>query len=134
MIRTFLAALLLVAFSTSAAHALFGRTQPVYNVQNMTVYTGTGKPATLDQVQSAITQGATEKGWQVRNEGPGHIVAQIFVRSHMAEVDIKFDAKHYSITYRNSANLLYDGASIHRNYNKWVKFMSDRINLALKRF
>ena len=132
MIRTLLTAFLLIAISSSSGYAAFGRTQPVYNVQNMTAFTGNGQPTTQQHVHDAIVAGATAKGWQVRDEAPGHIVAQIFVRSHMAEVDITFDDKAYSVNYRNSSNLLYNGAQIHRNYNKWVKFMIERINVALR--
>ncbi|MDF1625848.1 MAG: hypothetical protein P1U84_06165 [Parvibaculaceae bacterium] len=134
MLRTMLTALLLFALTTTSSYGAFGRTKPVYNVNNMTVRTGTGTPATLQQVHDAIVVGATQKGWLVRDEGPGHIVAQIFVRSHMAEVDITFDATKFSINYKNSENLLYDGTVIHRNYNKWIQFMIDKIAINLRRY
>lgn len=134
MLRIFFTALLLVTISTTSGHALFGRTQPVYNVQNLPAFTGQGQPATIEQIHDAIVSGATSKGWQVRELGDGHLVAQIFVRSHMAEVDIIYDENGYSITYKNSSNLLYDGTEIHRNYNKWVKFMVHRITDALRAY
>ncbi|PCJ71630.1 MAG: hypothetical protein COA62_03360 [Rhodobiaceae bacterium] len=132
MIRTLLTAFLLVAISSNSGYAALGRIQPVYNVQNMTAFTASGEPSTQQHVHDAIVAGATAKGWQVRDEAPGHIVAQIFVRSHMAEVDITFDDKAYSVNYRSSSNLLHNGTQIHRNYNRWVKFMIEKINVALR--
>ena len=52
----------------------------------------------------------------------------------MAEVDITFDATKFSINYKNSENLLYDGTVIHRNYNKWIQFMIDKIAINLRRY
>jgi len=132
--RTVITAFLIFVLSAGSAHALFGRTQPVLNLTNVPVMTGSGKAASVDQVKQAIFEGASYKRWQVRDEGPGHMVAQIYVRTHMAEVDIKYDAKTYTITYKNSSNLLYDGAEIHRNYNKWIQFMSDEINARLRQY
>ena len=134
MARIFVSAFLLLALSTTASYALFGRTQPVYNVQNLSAFTSQGKPATVEQIRDAIIAGATAKRWQVRDLGDGHIVAQIFVRSHMAEVDITYDENGYSINYKNSTNLLYDGTEIHRNYNKWIKFMVHRITESLRAY
>jgi hypothetical protein len=112
----------------------FGRVQPIYNVETMTVLTGSRKPATAQQIRDAIITGATAKRWQVREVGEGHLVAQIFVRSHMAEVDITYDATSYSITYKDSTNLRYDGTLIHRNYNKWIALMVGQINPVIRSY
>ncbi|HBM87998.1 MAG TPA: hypothetical protein DD437_05610 [Rhodobiaceae bacterium] len=130
--RIFFTAFLLFAMSTTSGYAAFGRTQPIYNVQDKAAFTGSGQPTDAQQVHDAIVAGATSKGWQVRKVGDGHLVAQIFVRSHMAEIDITYDDDSYSIVYKNSTNLLYDGSTIHRNYNKWIKFMIHRIDDAMR--
>jgi hypothetical protein len=36
-------------------------------------------------------------------------------------VDIPYDTRRYSIVYKESANLGYDGTNIHRNYNRKVQ-------------
>lgn len=128
MTRIVFTALLLFAVSAASGYAAFGRTQPVYDVHDKAVFTGSGQPTNAQQVRDAIVSGATAKGWQIRDVNDGHLVAQIFVRSHMTEIDITYDDDSYSIIYKDSTNLLYDGVSIHRNYNKWIKFMIHRID------
>ena len=55
------------------------------------------------------------------------------MRQHTAVVDIRYSPESYSISYRDSAVLLYDGQVIHRNYNKWVQLLSERIQLELNK-
>ncbi len=112
----------------------FSRVQPIYNVENMTVQTASRRPTTSQQIRDAIIAGATTKRWQVREIEEGHLVAQIFVRRHMAEVDITYDESSYSITYKDSTNLLYDGTVIHRNYNKWIALMVGQINPVIRSY
>ena len=49
----------------------------------------------------------------------------------MAKVDITYTTESYSVVYKDSHELLYDGKEIHRNYNNWVLQLSDRIRLQL---
>ncbi len=111
-----------------------GRTEPVYNIDNATVATGSGAKATVEQVRTAIVQAAAARQWTLNEVEPGHFVATVHVRSHMAQVDIKYSTNNYSVNYKNSDNLLYDGADIHRNYNKWIKILQTEINRALAKF
>ncbi len=99
------------------------RSQPVLNFEGSPVTTYSGKKD-LKEIKRAIILTGTRIGWQMQPAGPGHIVGTIFNRGHMAKVDIKYNTENYSITYKDSSNLLYDGANIHRNYNRWV----DRLN------
>lgn len=108
------------------SHAAFGRTQPVYNVQDAYIVTGSGETATLKQVQDAFVRAATYKRWEVKVIEPGHIVATITVRRHFAQIDVKLTAEQYSITYNHSRELRYDGEKIHRNYNKWIKLLEQQ--------
>lgn len=114
--------LILVGCSTS---------RPLYNVEKAAVFTGSGSPPTLDQVRRAVVVAATQKGWTVKRIGSGQMQATINVRKHMAQVVIAYSTKSYSITYKNSHTLEYDGALIHRNYNKWVHNMEVLINRQL---
>ena len=103
------------------ASAAFGRTQPVYNVVDKPIHTPSGKPLDLSQVEQVLRDAAMSKGWTVDREHDGHLQAEIHVRQHWALVDITFTESTYSISYRDSKVLKYDGEKIHRNYNKWVK-------------
>ena len=90
----------------------------------------TGQLSTA-QVRDAIIEAATDRGWIVKEDDPGKILLEIFVRSHSAMVTINYSSTTYDITYTDSENLLYDGANIHRNYNKWIVLLQQQINRRL---
>ena len=45
--------------------------------------------------------------------GPGHIEATLYIRSHIAVVDVHYTTRSYSIRYKDRTDLNYDGDSIH---------------------
>lgn len=92
---------------------------PVYNVTQTPHNARDG--ATLEQVTEAIQQAGAGRGWQMVEDTPGHIVGTLYIRSHKAVVDVVYDVKTFSITYKDSDNLDYDGAVIHRFYNGWIE-------------
>ena len=104
------------------------RTLPVYNVTDAPVESVSGAQVTQAQVGDAIAKAANDKGRLVNRVSDGHIEATIHVRQHAAVVDIRYFAISYDITYKSSDVLLYDGEKIHRNYNKWIKILEQRIN------
>ncbi len=118
---------------TLAAAVVIGcrPTQPVYNVSNASVVASTGQNVTQNQVKQAITRAGAGLGWVMRDQAPGHIVGTLNLRQHMAMVDIKYDAKSYSITYRDSQQLNYADGQIHQNYNGWVQNLQQAINTQL---
>jgi len=101
------------------------RSNPVRDVIDAPV--STSQKATLADVGKTIKQAGQGLGWGMREIKPGHIVATIYLRKHMAKVDIKYTTKNYSITYKDSAELAYDGTNIHKNYNSWVSNLDTRI-------
>jgi hypothetical protein len=46
-------------------------------------------------------------------------------------MEIKYDTKQYSIAYKDSQGLQYDGAQIHKTYNGWVQRLDGRIKAQL---
>jgi uncharacterized lipoprotein YmbA len=100
---------------------------PVLNVSNATVQTGNGHKAPLDEVGKAITRAGVALGWQMKTEKPGSIVGTLNLRSHIAVVNITYDTERYSITYKDSVNLKYDGQKIHPNYNGWIQNLDRNI-------
>jgi hypothetical protein len=83
------------------------------------------------QVRGAIIEAATDRGWIVKEDDPGRILLEIFVRRHSAMVTIDYSPTTYDITYTDSENLLYDGSNIHRNYNGWILLLQQQINRRL---
>ena len=102
-----------------------GRVAEIYSVQNEEL--GAPPSATMQQVSQAIDRAARGLGWEVAQERPGLSVATLDVRSHKAVVTISYDTKRYSIAYKDSVNLKYDGKDIHYRYNSWIRHLRDAI-------
>ena len=103
------------------------RTLPIHNVESQSV----NYELSIDQIEKAILQAGIDKGWMMNVVEPGEIEAYVLVRHHKAEVNITYNEKTYSITYKDSENLLYGDGKIHRNYNKWVILLERQIQLNL---
>jgi hypothetical protein len=127
-IRTYRGIVIVIAAVLLAACATTG--QPVYNVTQSPVVTSKAT-RTSDDVSKAIVRAGTGLGWQMIADRPGHITGTLKVRNHVAVVDIDYNPKFYSIKYKESSNLNYDGANIHRNYNGWVQNLDRQIQVQL---
>ena len=106
--------------------AACARTAPIYSVSDAPVVVSSVNHNATD-VKNAILRAGSSLGWQIREIEPGHIVGTLSIRKHTAEVDIYYNAQTYSIGYRDSNNLNYDGANIHSNYNGWVQNLDNAI-------
>ena len=84
-----------------------------------------------EDVQKAIVRAGVGLGWEMKPVEPGLIVGTLHLRTHMAMVDIKYDTKNYSITYKDSSGLDYDGHNIHKNYNGWIQNLDNGIRSQL---
>lgn len=104
--------------------------QPVHNVRDTPIEVPKSD-YTLDDVATTITRAGASLGWVVTHEAPGHSVATLHLRSHMARVDITYTLDSYNIQYRDSTNLDYDGTNIHRNYNSWIQNLDNAIQVQL---
>ena len=106
---------------------------PISNVPLTPVVTGTGKPATAEQVRTAIVRAGSTLGWQMTPTDPGLVTGRLALRTHLAIVDVKYSAKDYSITYKDSTNLDYRDGQIHKNYNGWIENLNNAIRRELLR-
>ena len=110
--------------------ALIGcRTAPVYNVTDAPV--NVSEKATAEDVKKAILSAGAGLGWQMKEVEPGHIVGSLFLRKHSAVVDIPYSKDSYSINYKDSSELDYDGSNIHSNYNGWIQNLDRAIQARL---
>ena len=105
-------------------------TAPVYNVTRAPV-TSSKANVTLDDVSKAIVRAGTQLGWQMKETKPGHILATLYLRTHVAVVDVNYSTTSYSITYKDSTDLDYDGTNIHKNYNGWIQNLDKGIRTQL---
>ena len=83
----------------------------------------------MQQVGEAIVSAGNSLGWQMKPESPGRMTGTLYLRDHRAVVDISYDARSYSIAYKDSSNLQYDGSSIHNNYNGWIQNLDRAIRI-----
>ncbi|MCH8885874.1 MAG: hypothetical protein IIC13_04725 [SAR324 cluster bacterium] len=90
---------------------------PIYNVDSSPI----PFDLTKEIVGKSIINAGILLGWKMKRTDPGIISAKIFLRKHVAEVEIKYDRKQYSITYKNSEKLNYKNGKIHKNYNSWIQ-------------
>ena len=126
-----LAATLIFLTSATLAQAGCGRCAPIMNVSNAPTTNASGKALTNEQIKTAIIRAGTALGWQVKAEGPGKIVATLYVRKHTAVVEIPYSPSGYSINYLSSVNLDEEGGQIHKNYNGWIQNLTRGINSQL---
>jgi hypothetical protein len=121
-----------VLASLAIALALTGcNSVPIQNVDQAPAISASGKPLSREQVRGAIVRAGAALGWQMKDEGPNMIVANIQLRSHTATVAIPYNANSYSIKYRASTGLDEKGGTIHKNYNGWVQNLTRGINAQL---
>jgi uncharacterized lipoprotein YajG len=108
---------------------------PVFNVKDASINPVSGKEPTLEEVTRAIVSASTSStpAWNMQVVKPGHIVATLHNRSYMAQVDIQYTTKGYSITRKDSSNLKYDAekGTIHKSYNKWIQYLRSNIGAKL---
>lgn len=132
---------LLVAIFCSMIVFVSGcRTSPIYDVEKHG-YETNKTDFTKEDVEGAIKRAGSGLGWIITPVETGHMAGTLYLRSHMAKVDIFYDLEGYSIKYNDSSNLEYEAAgseytddegethinetgSIHSNYNGWVQNLS----------
>ena len=107
------------------------RTAPVNNLENIAI-SGSSKNLTMGKVESAIKKACHYHGWTTKKIKPGLIEATLLIRSHKAVVNIPFNTKRYSINYKSSTNLDYDGKNIHSQYYVWVRNLRKRIDFEIE--
>ena len=103
---------------------------PIYNVTDAPVAASKPNPS-LDEVGKAIQRAGAALGWQMKETRPGHMLGTLNLRKHVAVVDVDYSVKSYSIRYKDSTELNYDGQNIHANYNGWIQNLDKGIRAQL---
>jgi hypothetical protein len=123
-----------IILSLLAAAALFtagcSRHAPIYNVENESVIVGKTSYS-AEEVKKAIILAGASLGWSIKEVAPGELEGALYIRKHMAQVDIPYSTESYSIYYKDSDNLKYDGSGIHSNYNGWIQNLDRAIKTHL---
>lgn len=120
----------IVIIATALMFILAGcRSNPVYNVDDAPIQVSGNYSA--DDVKKAIIRAGAGLGWIMKEKKSGLISGTLYLRTHVAIIDIRYTKKAYSITYKDSQNLDYDGTNIHKNYNGWVQNLNRQIQAQL---
>jgi len=114
--------LIALAITACVSHAT-----DIYNVERSSY--NASEPLDAKSAEKAIRSAGSKIGWQMDTIRPGLIRGTLNVRSHLAVIDINYDARGFSIDYVDSENLNYDEETnaIHKSYNKWIGILERRI-------
>lgn len=104
-------------------------TVPVQNIADQSIETN--RPVSLQEIGNAIVRAGASLNMQMRRVRPGVIDATYAVRGVSATMEVKYSTKSYSIEYKDSQGMKYDGTNIHKNYNGWVANLNNRIQAQL---
>ena len=113
------------------------------NQREQPIYTASARPVPQasqslppDQLRLKFVTAIERAGWVVHDEAPGQLTAEMRWRTHAAMVTVAYNATTYSISYKNSENLLVGRVPegmIHRQYNNRVRRLEDAITSGLLR-
>ncbi len=103
---------------------------PIQNIDAAPIVSN-NKAVSMDDVQKAIVRAGLALGWQMKPTAPGLIVGTLYLRTHTAVVDIKYDTRTYSINYKDSTDLDFKDGTIHKNYNGWIQNLDRGIKIQL---
>jgi hypothetical protein len=97
---------------------------------NVTAVTGSGKPATAEEIKRAFTVGGARRGWTFTDAGPDKMILKLDVRTHTLMMELTYETGKYSLKYKESINLDYKDEAgkrtIHRSYVNWnTNLMND---------
>lgn len=110
---------------------------PLYNPDPIPV------PAKESQesVKNALQAVLRDKNWQVRQLAPGHMEAQYVDtgkggKAYVAVIDLKYNAKAVTITYKDSKALDYntEKGEIDAKYTRWVRALEKAIRKRLESY
>ncbi len=71
-------------------------------------------------VGAAIDRALASRGWVVTDRRAGETDATLIGSEYRANIAVRYNASSYSVIYRDSEGLDYDGQKIHRHYNNWL--------------
>lgn len=108
------------------------RTATMYNATDVPLASHSSSRVTLADVTKAILAAGKRKGWVMEVARSGEVVATLTVKRYVAAVTVTYDTSRFSITYRDSSNLMHSGDEIHRRYNSWVRHLEETIQDEVK--
>ena len=110
------------------------RKAPIKNVLDAPIADNeASQKLSMDKVERSIITAGASLGWKIHKISDGMMEGVLDIRRHQAIVSIPYNQSTYSIEYKNSTNLKYDGTKIHSNYNGWIQNLDQAIQEELSR-
>jgi hypothetical protein len=104
---------------------------------NVSAVTGSGKPATAEEIKRAFMVGGARRGWTFTDAGPDKMIATVVVRTHTLVMELTYEPGKYSLKYKDSIDLEFkDDAgkrTIHRAYVNWNTNLMNDVRAELMR-
>ncbi len=104
-------------------------TKPLAKVEGSSYGWGPQKGVTLAQMQSTIEKTAQDLGWELSDAQPGSFTGTRAwgAGKHNIVIGVAYNEKTFSIRYKDSRNMSFNGSSIHHTYNDMVDTLKDHI-------
>src|SRR5688572_13181937 len=118
---------MLRSMTVVAALALFAWITPLAAREELVDPPPIAVPESLaeEDVASAIKGALVARGWTIMKQRPGRIDATLFLRKHVANIEIAYDREQIVVGYKSSENLDYAERRgrrlIHDNYLGWIQ-------------
>jgi hypothetical protein len=98
--------------------------------KDVAAVTGSGQPASAEDIKKAFMVGGARRNWVFTDNGPGRMTGKLVVRTHTLVMDLSYETGKYTLKYVDSINLDYkDDAgkkTIHKAYLNWnTNLMND---------
>jgi hypothetical protein len=85
----------------------------------------------MAEVEKAIRAGGASSGWVMTTLGTGNVEGSYAQSRSRAVVAVTYDTATFSIKYKDSENLRYEGDKISVHYNGWVQNLERAIRAQL---
>jgi hypothetical protein len=104
-------------------------TEAIHKVDKVNYGYYSKTPLTMEKVRNTIERTATRNGWQLSQQKDGFFVGkrEWGGGKHNIVIDVIYDVRAFSIKYRDSYQMKYDGSWIHNSYNRMVQKLEDDI-------
>ncbi|TPV94293.1 MAG: hypothetical protein B7733_16015 [Myxococcales bacterium FL481] len=128
---------ILLAATVSVAPACAPHLQVVHAPHSPAGLGSDGEPRSVEQVEAAVLEGLSRKGWVVLDRIDGQVRAQVSAGAHQATVRVDYSAEAWSIAHEATSAGLKHGVDsqnrevIHLRYNHWIRLLDDAIRQAL---
>jgi len=86
---------------------------------------------TNDKVRTAVRETFLGRGWLPTDKGPNAVEAKLEKSKYNAVVTATWTTQAVTIKYKSSEGLRAEGDQIHRNYNKWIRYLERDLSLKL---